>query len=105
MMSDFPLPQEITYWPISGKSLAGDPTFGVGVKIPARWVRKNGIVKDLNGDDQKYNLVVYAETRLAPRLFLALGDFEGAASPDNSARQIIMTHDNPSSIDLYKMML
>ena len=105
MMSSFPLPQEVTYWPVTGKGLDGSPTFGVGVKIPARWARKSGIVKNENGDDQAYNLVVYAETRLAPRIFLDTVDAEGQASPTDDARQVIMAFDNPSSTDLYKMVL
>ena len=101
-MSNFDLPQDVTYWKPSTVDGYGDPTFSAGVRVDARWVRKDGVFTDEKGDDHKTQYIIYADVLIPKRSMVALVDLDGVASPPSGARKIFSNIEHPSSIDLVK---
>ena len=102
-MTLLPLTQDITYWTVATRDGRNNTTYNVGIKIKGRWVRRDGIVRDVKGKDRKASFIVYS-TILIPRgAFVALGDFEGQAlTADKETREVIDHIENTSLSDLIK---
>lgn len=101
-MSNFSLPQSVTYWKPSAVDGNGDPTFAAGVAVAARWARKDGVFTDSKGDDHKTQYIIYADTVIPKRSIVALEDLDGVATPPDGARKIFHNIESPSCIDLVK---
>lgn len=105
-MSWLGLPQTATYWQRSGNTdVNGDPSYDAGVAVAVRWKRKDGIVTDEKGNDQKTEFIVYSETLIPKRSMVVLSDVTPAATPTSGARIVMDTIENPSMDNLHKMVM
>lgn len=104
-MSNFTLPQKVTYWDVL--SVDGDNiiTYSPGIAVAARWMRKDGTTTDENGREQKTTHLVYSRTLIEKRTKVALSDLDGTAAPPSDAREVIDNLQNPSMSDMHKMVL
>ena len=103
-MTSLPLTQSVTYWAPTGTDGDGTITYAAGVTVPARWVRKDGIVPGAQGNDQKTELVVYATAAIPERSLVTL-DGVGGATPPATARRVLSEVYNPSISNLRRFAL
>lgn len=104
-MSSIRLPQKVTYWNPLTVDTNGDIAYSVGVAVAARWVKKDGLVRGVDGEDQKTTHVVYAKTLIPKRAQISLSDLNGQALPAEDAREVIDNVDNRSMSNIFKMVL
>lgn len=104
-MSLLPLTQDITYWSIATVDQNMVITWNVGVAIKGRWVKKDGIVKDKNGKDQKTEFIVYADVIIPKRSMVTLDNKNGVALPPDGAREVVANVDNSSLSTLIKHVM
>lgn len=104
-MSMLPLNQAVTYWSVASVDSAGDPTYDIGVLLPCRWVQKDGLVTNNQGDDQKTEYIVYTECLIPKRSLAVLEDLENVATPPDGARKIMGITNNPSMSTLIKHVM
>ncbi len=99
-MSSFDLPQKVTYW--TGKADGnGTITWNAGIAVDARFMRKDGVVRTIKGDDQITTHIIYSETLIPKRALVVLEDQDKVAVPPDGAREILDNIDNSSAIDLF----
>lgn len=104
-MNLLPLTQDITYWTITGVDGNNSPTWAAGVKIKSRWVRKDGIFTDSNGDSHKVEFSIYTAVLIPKRSMVVLEDQNGVAAPIAGAREVMTTIENPSLTSLIKHVM
>lgn len=104
-MSNFNLPDTITYWSPASVDGNNAVTYSLGISIDARWAEVDGTTTDDKGKVQATTLAVYARTLIPKRARIALGDFSRDANPAADARVVINTKANRSMSDMFKMML
>ena len=104
-MSLLPLTQDITYWTIASVDGNMVITWNVGIAIRGRWVKKDGIVRDKNGKEQKTEFIVYAEVTIPKRSMVTLDKQNGVALPPDGAREMIANFDNSSLSNLIKHVM
>ena len=104
-MSNFNLPDIITYWTQKTTDANSTVTYNRGKAIAGRWMRKDGTVTDDKGKTQATTELVYAETLIPKRAKIALGDYNRDATPHSSSRIVLGSTENPSMTDLTKMVM
>ena len=104
-MSMLPLTQSVTFWEVSGVDGNSAVTFSTGVRLPARWVRKDGVARSDKGDDIKTEFIIYTNTEIPKRSMVVLSDMGGVALPPSSARQVVAIVDNVSISNLVKHLM
>lgn len=99
-MTMIPLTQEATYWTVASVDGNGTKTYSAATLVPCRWVEKDGIVRNENGEDQKTEFRLYAETEIPKRSLVVFTDASELPSPPDTAREVIELKNNPSMTSL-----
>ena len=73
--------QTATYWQPLGITASGQTTFNAPILIKCRWQNKNDVFKNTEGKDEVSSAVVYPNSQLEIRGYLALGDETANAYP------------------------
>ena len=104
-MSNFRSDQDVTYWTADSVDDNGDPTFNAGIRVDARWTRKDGVTTDEKGDDVKFSFVIHSDTLIPKRSLLVLEDLDGQAEPPAGARKVIDTSENIGMSDRKRILV
>lgn len=99
-MSLIRLTQDITYWTSAGSDSNGGLSYNSPVTVKGKWVKKDGLVTNEQGDNQKTEFIIYSKTLIPKRSMVVLG-VDTSATPSNGARMIESNIDNPSITKVY----
>jgi hypothetical protein len=91
--------QTITYWAPSINDGFGKVLFDPPILLFARWQDKLDLIRGAQGQEIPSSAVVYSETPLQPKGYVALGDFiDDYADPTEfvAAKQVISVGQSPS---------
>lgn len=103
-MNLLPLNQIVTYWMPAASDANGDPSYSAGVAVAARWAIQDDVVRDEKGLDQKTEFAIYCVVDIPKRAKVALGNFNGQASPPTTAREVVATYSSPSMSTLREVL-
>lgn len=98
------LNQIATYWKPGVIDANGDPTWDAGVKVVTRWANQDGIVAGEDGSEQKTEYAIYTTVDIPKRAMIALGDYDGMATPVDGARKVVSTYSSPSISNLHEYL-
>lgn len=70
---------KITYWELSGNTGSGD-TFSTGVIADAKTMEKQGIVKDVKGNDVRTSHRIYTRADIKIGSYVYIGSYGGDLS-------------------------
>ena len=79
-MSARNFPIDVTHWAITLNGY-GQYSFAAPVVIRGRWEERAELFRDGNGDEQMSKVIVYIDTDVNIRDYLAEGDQSGTADP------------------------
>lgn len=74
-------PNDITYWAIATQDGYGGYTFPAPVVVKGRWEEKQELFRDAKGDEAMSQAIVYVDTDVVLRGYLAEGDQTATADP------------------------
>jgi len=100
-MNLLPLTQDVTFWAVLDSDKNGDPTYKAPVSIKARFVEKDGIFTDENGNDHKTEFIIYSTT-LIPKRSMVVLVIDVSAAPIEGSRIVFTNVNNPSLTSLKK---
>lgn len=104
-MSWLDLNQRVTYWLPGSYDDNNEVTYSAGAAIDAKWSESEGLTTNVNGKELNLTLFIYSETEIPKDSLVALGDFDGLATPPDNARAVVDVKSNPSMDTLFKMVL
>lgn len=87
-MSLIKLNQDITYWTSAGSDKYGALSYASPVTVQGKWIRQDGLITDLPGDDQKTEFIIYSKTLIPKRSMVLLGT-SVSATPITGSREIM----------------
>lgn len=103
-MSGFKFPEIITYWSPTGRAIDGEKTWAAGVAIAARVADKISEVITSDGKEVITSKAVYSKVSIPVSAYISIGDFDGAAAPDVTAKRVLKQSEIVSMTDA-KMVL
>lgn len=110
-MSNFPLPETITYWVATYPVGGGQVEYGLGISVPARIASKVEEVITNEGKEPKISrIAVYTEADIKTDYMLVEGDYDGEPTSTPKDADMIPTRalsisKVPSGADLIRVLM